>query len=144
MLKRVVKYFIFVFLPYLVTGQNSADWKSILQENKFQIVKDKKEIPLVITREIADTITNIANPKQKWNYSCSTSTLPNYKLNWAATDGIRWIVSYTTGGYSIKISYRLFSPDSNEVIQNIGSRPKNFRKFKKLYLSGKLKEGSLF
>lgn len=144
MLKRVVKYFIILFLPYLVIGQNNTDWKKILKEERFQIVKDKNEIPLVITREIADTITNIANPKQKWNYSCSTSTLPNYKLNWAATDGIRWIVSYTTGGYSIKISYRFFSPCSNEVIQNIGSKPKNFRKFKKLYLSGKLKEGSLF
>lgn len=144
-----MKKIFFILTILLLTGclwgqTTQSNWKNILQTNAFNVSKNKTEIPTRIVTQIADTITNIANPKERWDESCSSNGLPRIKLNWLATDGTNWIICYTTGGYSLKTIYKLISNDSTETIQNPGKTFEKFKIFKKQYLLGRLKRGSLY
>ncbi|MBN8693081.1 MAG: hypothetical protein J0L69_07770 [Bacteroidetes bacterium] len=121
-----------------------SDWKRILVYHSFDVTKQKENIPTWILKNIVDTISDIANPKEKWNSTCNASgSLPRAKLNWAAfiPDKIAWVVSVTRGGYSATTTYYLIDPDGVITIRNSGWTGEEFKGFKKKYLNDTLKKG---
>lgn len=131
---------------------NNSNWKKILVYHDFKVTKNKNNIPSKVLKIIdIDTISEIANPREKWNSSCvGSKNVPTVKLNWAAfiNDKSAWVISLTSGGYSASTKYYLVvsgDEDSElEVIRNSGRKGENFKNFKTKYLAGTLKKGALF
>jgi hypothetical protein len=145
-MKHIFYILLFFICSFSVVGQTTEnEWKTILQSRKFTVTKNKYEVSLKALTQIVDTITEIGNPKEKWTSSCNPKKgLPRVKLNWAATDGENWIISATSGGYSVKTTYYLISSTSLEEIRNPGWTGEKFKDFKSKYISGTIKKGSLY
>ena len=131
---------IFLF-PFFVYGQKEfiefgpSEWDSILTNSDFKIVKKKDKIPIDILQGInIGDLSLIANPKKKCNLGClQTEGIPNIRLNWAASDKENWIISITTGGYSISTKYFLIPKNADNNIE-ITCSLYNFKDFRYKYL----------
>jgi hypothetical protein len=145
-MKHLFYILLFFSCSFSGIGQTTKnDWKTILQTRKFKVTKNKDEVSLKALTQVVDTITEIANPKEKWNASCNPKNgKARVKLNWAATDGENWIICSTSGGYSVKTTYYLISSTSVEEIRNPGWTGENFKKFKSKYISDTIEKGSLY
>jgi len=74
--KHYILIFAF-FIPIVFWAQTNTlhnNWKKILVYHQFAITKHKKNIPLAILKKIEiDSLSELANPHQKWNVSCIIS-----------------------------------------------------------------------
>ena len=142
--------FLLAIFSTIMFGQTNGfhdDWKKILIYHSFDVTKKKENIPKGVFKKIVDTISEIANPREKWNSTCnSIGILPQVKLNWAAftPDKTAWVVSVTRGGYSATTIYYLITSDEIEIIRNPGWKGESFKGFKAKYLADNLKKGSLY
>ena len=127
-----------------VDNSNKSDWKKIIVYHSFDITKKKKNIPTHILKKInIDSISEIANPRHKWNSSCTgCKNQPRAKLNWAAftPDKLDWVISVTRGGYSASTTYYLIASDTVIVIRNSGWTGENFKGFQEKYVADTIKK----
>ena len=124
-------------------GQNSDAWKKILfNSTTFKIKHDKNKIPDDIIGRILDTITDIANPKEKIN--CETPGTPHYKLKWFAVDNDEHYIIFATI-YCWKDMNLCFLLTKNAkgkplVVEKIQG-DLNFKEFKTVFINHDLKVG---
>jgi|GEM_PF-7118216 len=140
---RKVKFLaVVLFLCNYNYGQ--TEFKKILLEHNFKVIVKKEEIPLAIFKKIeVESLSEIANPNQKRNFSCIPSKgVPDERLNWAATDNENWIISTTTGGFAIITHYYLISKGNKKIEHlKIGNEtPYEFNVFKEKYISGAIEK----
>jgi hypothetical protein len=135
--------FFFMFILFVNTGSISAQKKCDfiinysrifsnenlekfvvkLKNEDFIILKDKKEIPYFIQKEL-DCITggfSIANPKEKFQSNCiANSDLPKRKLLFLSKSKNILVMTYLIGGFAVSTKI-LFIEFENEKILDLWS-----------------------
>jgi hypothetical protein len=138
---KTLTIFIFVFLAHVAAGQNASQWKvTLINSTTFKLKTDKNKIPAELITVLFDSISCVANPKEKVN-GC-TGGQPHAKLKWFAVDKEEnYIIFVTYYGYRNRNLCFLANKNSKDkplVVEDIRG-DLTFNEFKTVYLNKDIK-----
>ena len=121
LIKTNITILFIAFTSLLFAQDTTVAWIKKIDSLSYKTFSDKKYIPREFYKVIGfDSITQVANPNDKWTPSCIGRQ--HYRLNWIAKDKINhWILSISYGGKSSSTSYYLFDKEKGKLNSNVFS-----------------------